>query len=537
VGWTLNTRRVTLCAALLVLLILGVAPIALMFARSLSVNGAFSLESYQHLLATGRSWQLLSNSLGLAMITAVICTLVGLPLGLLFAKTDLPLRRVFVLLFTLPLVIPPYIMAVSWSDTLAPHGLASSFFGPATTQKLLGLLFGSPGCVLVLASTFMPAVMLATMTFTRTINPRLEEAARLSARALRVLGGITIPLIWPGVLLAATLVFLLALGEFGVPTFLRYQVFAVESFTQFTASYNFGAATAAAVPLALLTFLLLGIEWFALREKIQALRPASESDSNYHVSLRSYRVPLFALVSILCAIVVLTPVLSLLLQGGSTQSYLRAFRVVSDSLMRSIFLAAIGATALTALGFFTGYLIHTRGLSIWRAVDAGTVLLFALPGTVIGMGLITLWNRPATNFIYATPLIIVFGYLAQYTALTGRVTVAGLTLVPASMEEAAATVGANWMRRLGLIVLPLVKHALVAGWLIAYIFCLRDTGIAMLVYPPGYDTLPVRIFTLMANGAPSLIAAACMLMIAATVLPLLGVAALVRTQRRRRLWR
>ena len=84
-GWTLNTRRVTLCAALLVLLILGVAPIALMFARSLSVNGAFSLESYQHLLATGRSWQLLSNSLGLAMITAVICTLVGLPLGLLLS--------------------------------------------------------------------------------------------------------------------------------------------------------------------------------------------------------------------------------------------------------------------------------------------------------------------------------------------------------------------------------------------------------------------------------------------------------------------
>ena len=57
------------------------------------------------------------------------------------------------------------------------------------------------------------------------------------------------------------------------------------------------------------------------------------------------------------------------------------------------------------------------------------------------------------------------------------------------------------------------------------------TGITMLVYPPGYDTLPVRIFTLMANGAPSLIAAACVLMIAATVLPLIGVALLIRTQR------
>ena len=57
--------------------------------------------------------------------------------------------------------------------------------------------------------------------------------------------------------------------------------------------------------------------------------------------------------------------------------------------------------------------------------------------------------------------------------------------------------------------LPLVKHALLSGRLIAYIFCLRGTGITMLVYPPGCDTLPVRIFTLMANGAPDLIAAAC----------------------------
>jgi iron(III) transport system permease protein len=540
-GWPLTPqafgvgrmRRVILCAALTVLAIVGLAPIAVMFARTLTVDGAFSLENYRHLLAAGRSWLLLGNSLTLALTTAFISTLVGLPLGLLFAKTDLPLRRAFVLLFTLPLVIPPYITAVSWADVFSPHGLASGFFGEATTRKLSALLFGLPGCVLVLATTFMPAVMLATMTFARTINPRMEEAARLWARPPRVLRQILVPLIRPGVVLAATLVFLLALGEFGVPIFLRYQVFAVESFTQFTVSYNFAAATASAVPLALLTFVILGIEWFVLRERIQPLRPAGEGGDIYVIPLRSNRVWLFALVSILCALVVITPLLSLVIQAGSWQTYARAFYVVSDSLMRSVFLAAAGATALTVLGFFVGYVIHTRALPIWRAVDAGTVLLFALPGTVIGMGLIALWNHPATNLIYATPFIILLGYLAQYTALTGRVTVAGLTLLPASMEEAAANAGASWIRCIGLIVLPLTKRALLSGWLIGYIFCLRDTGITMLVYPPGYDTLPVRIFTLMANGAPSLIAAACVLMIIATVLPLLGVASLMRMRRRR----
>ena len=529
-------RRVILSGTLVVLLLIGIAPIAVMFARSLTVDGAFSFENYRHLLATGRSWKLLGSGLTLALSTALISVLVGLPLGLLFAKTDLPLRRAFVLLFTLPLVIPPYITAVSWADVLSPHGLASSFIGEVTARKFSGLLFGLPGCMLVLTTTFMPAVMLATMAFVRTINPRLEEAARLSTRPLGVLRGITVPLIWPGVLLAATLVFLLSLGEFGVPIFLRYQVFSVESFTQFTASYNFGAATASAVPLALITFVVLGTEWFVLREKIQALRPAGEGGDTFIIPLRSHRVWLFALVSVFCALVVITPLFSLLVEAGFWQTYVRALHIVGNSLARSIFIAVAGATALTALGFFVGYVIHTRALSISRAVDGGTVLLFALPGTVIGMGLIALWNHPATNLIYATPLIILFGYLAQYTALTGRVTAAGLALVPASMEEAAANVGASWLRRIGLIVLPLTKHALTSGWLIGYIFCLRDTGITMLVYPPGYDTLPVRIFTLMANGAPSLIAAACVFMIAATVLPLLVVALLMRTQRRRA-WR
>jgi iron(III) transport system permease protein len=92
------------------------------------------------------------------------------------------------------------------------------------------------------------------------------------------------------------------------------------------------------------------------------------------------------------------------------------------------------------------------------------------------------------------------------------------------MEEAAQIVGAGWFRRLAFIVAPLAGRGLVAAWLVGYIFCLRDTGITMIVYPPGQDTLPVRIFTLMANSPPGFIAALCVMMIAATLLPLAGLA-------------
>ncbi len=511
-------RRIVLIIVVLLLAGIGLAPILVMFARSILVDGRLSLEFYRNLMASVRPWRLLGNSLVLACLTALLSALLGVPLGIVLGKTDLPLRRLFTLLFTLPLLIPPYITALSWAGVL----------------KRGGFLFGLSGCVLVLTSTFLPVVMLGTMTYLRIINSRLEEAARLASHPLGVLRHITLPLIRPGILLASTLVFLLAFGEFGVPMFLRVDVFPVESFTQFSAFHNFGAATAAVVPMAILTFAVLGAEWFFLRHRTYELRPALGGETTL-LELGQCKPFLFVAVALLCLVIVVIPIFSLLVQSGSLGTYIRMLRVVGDSLIRSIAFAAVGATALTTVGFFVGYLIHTRVLAIWQAVDAWTVLLFALPSTVIGIGLIALWNRPATNFIYATPLMLLLGYLAQYTALTSRVTVAGLSLVPVSMEEAAASTGAGWVRRVSLIVIPLIGPTLLAGWLIAYIFCLRDTGIAMLVYPPGQDTLPVRIFTLMANGAPDLIAASCVLMIAATALPL-GVLALVLRRTARPVW-
>jgi iron(III) transport system permease protein len=88
------------------------------------------------------------------------------------------------------------------------------------------------------------------------------------------------------------------------------------------------------------------------------------------------------------------------------------------------------------------------------------------------------------------------------------------------MEEAAQSVGAGWFRRLFYILIPFAKRGIIAAWLVGFIFCLRDLGITMMVYPPAHDTLPVRIFTLMANSPEEVIAALCMIMIVITFLPL-----------------
>ncbi len=496
-------RRVFLAVIAVLVLVIGLLPVAAMLVRSVLSEGRLSLAAYDGLLGSGRQWTLMGHSLALASLVTVPAVILGVPLGVVLGKTDLPGRRFLTVLFVIPLLIPPYIMAVAWSDLLGGSGL----------------LFGLAGCVFVLLGIFLPIPLLLTMVLLRTVDPRLEEAGLLAGGWGRVLRGITLPLIRPGILLAAMLVFLLSCGEFSVPNYLRYDVFSVECFTQFSAFYDFKAATAAAVPLAVVTLLILLLERMFLREKTYRLRPAAGADRLPRMALGRWRGWVLGAVWMTALVLVIVPLGVLVARSGGPAAYAEALHRAGDSLLRSLGYAVIGATLLSLLGFFTGYLIQTRALGIWRFIDTVTVFLFALPGTVIGIGLISLWNTPWTNFIYGTPVIIILGYLARYTALTSRICVAQLEQIPPSMTEAARMAGAGWVRHMAFIIAPLARRGLVAGWLVGYVFSLRDTGITMLVYPPGHETMPVRIFTLMANGSPQLVAAACVVMITATLLP------------------
>lgn len=525
------TKRAILISAAIVLAVVGLLPLLVMVLRSVTVNGHLSLAAYKNLLASRGEWILLRHSFVLSSLTALLTTVIGMPLGILLAKTDLPFRRIFAVLFTVPLLVPPYIMAVSWSVLLGREGLLARFLGRSAAEAASGWFFGLEGCVLVLFSVFLPVVMLLTMTFLKTINPRLEEAGKTVSSWIGVLRGITVPMILPGVLLASILVFLLTLGEFGVPAFLRYNVFPVEIFTQFSAFYDFGTATATAMPLAVITFLVLLVERIFLRKKTYAVKLASGADRITVIRLGRKRNSYLVLVGGLCLFVVVVPLLVLLVQSMSFDAYTEAISRSGDSLVRSLTYAAVGASALSVLGFFCGYLIHTKAMPFWRSLDSVTIFLFALPSTLIGIGLVLLWNRPSMNFIYATPIIIIFGYIARYTVLTSRITISALTQIPYSMEEAAQVVGAGWFRRTALITVPLAKRGLLAGWLVGYIFCFRDTGISMMVYPPGHDTFGVRILTLMANGPADLVAALCVIMIIAALLPL-GVLVMLFKSRR-----
>src|SRR5438105_5618679 len=118
-----ETIVLSLCVALVA--IAGLAPIAAIAVESFRHNGHFSLDHYRELISAARFWPLLGNSIRLALATTAVCGLIGVPAGILFAKSDLLLRSAFMWLLTAPFVLPPYFVAPGWARVVA-HILASA---------------------------------------------------------------------------------------------------------------------------------------------------------------------------------------------------------------------------------------------------------------------------------------------------------------------------------------------------------------------------------------------------------------------------
>jgi iron(III) transport system permease protein len=515
-GWPIRAETVALWLCVALIAIAGLVPIAAIAVESFQRNGQFSLNYYRELIFVARFWPLLGNSIRLALATTAVCGLIGVPAGILFSKCDLPLRFGFMWLLTVPFVLPPYFLALGWARVAAHIGQSASDW-----------LFGFGGCVLVLASVFLPVTMILTFASVSNVERRLEEAARLVSGWPDVLRRVTLPLSAAGIGFSLVLVFLLAMGELSVPSFLRYAVLPTLSFTQFTASYNFGAATAAAVPLAAIAFAGVLAESAFLRERNYRFRSTGQA---LCISLRRWRNPLAILVATLCFLLVIVPLGALFADAFSPGAIREAMQRGGASVVRSVMYSAVAATILMALGFVLGDVMLFRPRKR-RILNFLTLALFAIPGTVLSIGLVRVWNTPSTWFIYATPALLILGYTAQYCAVTTRLSLAGLMLIPISLDEAGRLSGARWVRRLVLISVPLSTRTLFCAWLAAYILCLRDVPIALMTAPPGADPLAARILTLMANGPPSMIASLCLIMAIASLIPL-GILALAIPPRR-----
>jgi iron(III) transport system permease protein len=310
---------------------------------------------------------------------------------------------------------------------------------------------------------------------------------------------------------------------------LRVPVFTTEVFTAFAALYDFGRATALALPLLLAALAVGFIIKFLIGERM--ITTSRSVRTGLPLSLGKWRLPAAAMVGFVILLSVLLPLTALVRESAGAWNGGTPIKDSGPAIVNSLALSTAGATAVVALGAFLGYgaarlKVRARGIA-----ELIILACFALPGTVVAIGLIGLWNRPGTvGYIYKSMAIIVVACAARFLPVATLILGAGVRQIPGSSEEAAEVFGSGWFRIFGRIVIPQMRGAILAAWVIVFIFSFGELASTILIAPPGESTLPVRIYTLLANTTSNQVAALA-LMQAVIVLAPMVLLALVLTRK------
>jgi iron(III) transport system permease protein len=457
------------------------------------------------LLGSGRLWRLLLQSLALGAAVTTLALALGVPLGVLFARADFPLRRTLFAAHVSVVFLPPFLPTLGWFHLFGREGLVG---GPLSTS----VLFSELGVVLVLAGCFTPVVTALTALGVRGVDASLEEAARLAAGPWRAAALVLVPCAAPVIALAGIIVFTLAFSELGVPMFLRVDVYPAVVFSRLGGmDFAPGEAALFVLPLVPVALALVGLERrFAGRRAIAALGGRGTP-----------REPLFTanpwivVGAALAAATSLAPLVALALRAVGRGGLSAASRWVGEAPWNGLRASALAAVVMTAVALVLGRALARRDRSgLW--LDALATLSFILPSSILGVGIALAWNHPATNWLYGSYAVLVVGFVARYSAVATRTFASAVAQVPESLEEAARTVGAGYLRRL-LLVGRVARRGLLGAFVLGLIFALRDLETAALFYPPGGEPLTVRIFTLEANGPPAVVSALALLHVLITL--------------------
>ncbi|MFN3615895.1 MAG: ABC transporter permease, partial [Rubrimonas sp.] len=209
----------------------------------------------------------------------------------------------------------------------------------------------------------------------------------------------------------------------------------------------------------------------------------------------------------------------------------------AQALRASMGIAALAAAGAAVLAAAAAYVLSYSDFRLNRLIDLTCTLSLAVPGVVLGVGYIFVWNAPVVDraglSLYGTPAILVLAGIAGATPIAVRVLLGAMAQVPASMLSAAALQGAGLGRRIATIVLPLVAAALVSATLTAFGSAVFDLAVNAILRPARLQVLPVYVARAFEQGEFGAATAATLVAGGATVAIIAAVSAAARMVLRR----
>jgi iron(III) transport system permease protein len=519
--------------ALLALLI--AYPLARLFAGSLSAEGGgFSLAHFRDFFALRYYRAALEHSLYVGVMVTLLATIIGVLLATAVTRWGVPGKALLRALVVIPLVSPPFIGAYSWILLLGRNGWITNLLDRFHAAGWIGTIYGPKGIILALTLNLYPFVFLMVCASLSSVDPSLEEAAaNLGATPWRRFLTVTVPLLTPGILGGALLVFLHTVADFGSAMIIGEDYLVLPTLIYSLFINEMGgepamAATASAVLLACTTVVLLVERWYIGRRSYVMSGLRREGEREVSRGLRALATILaYGIVglSLIPAVVVIVTSFfpssgPIMRPGFSLGNYAAVFQSVPRPMLNSVFLSLVSTILCVLLGVVIGYLL-VRRQSRWTAgLDALLMVPFAIPGTVLAVALITAFGaRPL--LLTGTVAILVISYVVRRMPYAVRGVAAILHHIEPATEEASVSLGASPWRTFVKITLPLMAPGIVSGAVMTWVQVISEISSTILLYYGQWATMSVVIYQQVMSDNFGSAAATSTLLLAGVFVPLL----------------
>jgi iron(III) transport system permease protein len=472
----------------------------LLFVAKLFDPSIWGLDCLTGNLRCGVAW----NTVFLAILVGAGTTALGLAFALIAARTAFRFKWLLRVLTVLPIITPPFVIGLAVILLFGRAGAVSALLYEWFDIPRSRWIYGLPGVLLAQLLAFTPIAFLVLIGVVQGISPSLEEASTtLRARRWTTFSTVTWPLMRPGIANAFLLGFVESMADFGNPLVLggNFEVLSTKIFFAVVgAAHDQGRAAVLAIILLAFTLgaFYMQHRWLGTRNYTTV---TGKGDSGMAPPLP--RRVLWLCYGTAIPWAVLTVVIYVtIIVGGFVQTmgrdytptlrhYATGFAVeinngrlhfvgsAWDSFWTTIQVSAIAAPLTAAVGLLTAYLLTRQRFAGQRAFEFGTMLSFAIPGTVVGVSYILAFNIPPVE-LTGTGLILIICFVFRNMPVGVRAGMATLSQIDKSLDEASLTLGARTFTTVRKVVLPLLRPAVVAA--MVYSFVRAMTAVSAVIF-------------------------------------------------------
>jgi len=365
-------------------------------------------------------------------------------------------------------------------------------------------IYGLPGVLLAQLLAFSPIAFMVLIGVVQGVAPSLEEASEtLGASRWTSFRRVTWPLIRPGVANAFLLGFVESMADFGNPLVLggNYEVLSTKVFFAVVgASHDPGQAAVLAIVLLAFTLGAFYAQHRWLGRRVYTT-VTGKGDSGIPIPLPAGVRGTCRAIAMLWTALTLAIYATILLGGFvralgrdytfTLEHYRTGFSAewgshgllltgsAWDSLWTTLGVSAVSAPLTAAIGLVTAYLLTRQRFAGRRLFEFGTMLSFAIPGTVVGVSYILAFNVPPVE-LTGTALILVICFVFRNMPVGVRAGMATLAQIDRSLDEASLIMGARTGTTLRRVVLPLLKPAMVTA--LVYSFVRAMTAVSAVIF-------------------------------------------------------